>query len=286
MAEVASTPAAMTVEEGTETDKALPPPVCVLDAGSDTSEVASTALGVDVGELELASTVAVTIEEGTVIVTAPPAPVCALEVVSDGCAAAKIEISLDWTAVVAADEGSVTVNPRPPTVCFFEVISDVFNSVEIELPLGWIVAVTVDEEAGVEGTFEEDTATDEELLKYETEADVDTEATASTVGEALEGFWIEEAARGLEEGWREEPALTVVETSWEIVDVNSKPSALSSSEEVALVVWARLAGPEEWKAAADTLVVAAELSETDCETSVDFEEEICTGTEGEEIPVV
>lgn len=145
MAEVTSTPALMTVEECGATVKAPPPPVCVLDTASDTSEVATTALRVDEAELELASTVAVAIEEGTVIVTAPPPPVCALEVVSDGCAAAKMDTSLDWTAVVAADEGSVTVIPRPPTACFFDVIADVLNSVELELPLGWIVAVIVDE---------------------------------------------------------------------------------------------------------------------------------------------
>lgn len=141
-------------------------------------------------------------------------------------------------------------------------------------------------EAGVVDTSEEDTATDEELLKYETGADVDTAATASAKAEALEGLWMEEAAEGLEEGWCEEPALTVVETSWEIVEVTLTPSALSSGEEVALVVWARLAGPEEWEAAADMLVVVAELPETDCKNSVDFEEEACTGTDGEETPVV
>lgn len=63
--------------------------------------------------------------------------------------------------------------------------------------------------------------------------------------------------------------LVVVGTPWESVEVNSKPLALSRSED-----------KDGEVAAAETFVVVSELCEAGCESFVAIEEGDCTGADG------
>lgn len=119
-----------------------------------------------------------------------------------------------------------------------------------------------------------------DVLKREDAGEVTAWVTAevtawASTDEAIE--CLEEAASGLEEACCEEPALAVLETSWESVEDNSMPLALKRRDEEALVVWTRLEGLEEGEdAATEALVVAWELCEMVCENSIDAAEEACT----------